>query len=66
MCKRGHSKWFDVSRVIREGVLKKHCSFILGYRQQECTTESSTIECGDLPLGHRLPKGYLSMSGLAI
>ncbi len=66
MCERGHTSWFEVSRVIKEGVLKKHCSFILGYRQKECTSESSVIECGDLPVGQKLPTGYLAMSEVTL
>lgn len=64
MCERGHSKWFEVSRVIGQGVLKKHCSFILAHRMKEKGT--SALECGDLPLGHKLPVDYNPIGDLQL
>jgi len=60
-CNRNHSEFFQDSLVIAPGVLKRHCSYILAYRQKE-GTEASTLQCGDLPLGHSIPKGYLAMT----
>ena len=64
-CNRNHSEFFQDSLVIAPGVLKKHCSYILAYRQKEGLGESA-LQCGDLPIGHSIPKGYIGMESVSL
>jgi len=64
-CNRNHSEFFQNSQVIAPGVLKRQCCYILAYRQKE-GIQSTVLECGDLPLGHSIPKGYLALESVPL
>lgn len=62
-CKRGHSDWFIMNRIQDNGKIKKHCSYILGYKMVG-DQGTDVIECGDLRKGSKLPKTYQAVTEL--
>ena len=60
-CKRGHSDWFIVNRIKPDGKIKKHCTYMLGYRMIG-DQGTNVIECGDLRKNQKLPPTHVPLT----
>lgn len=58
-CKRGHGKWHQIKVITKDGEVTK-CDYIMGVKMVGDTL-NKTIMCGDLPIGEKIPEGYMGV-----
>lgn len=67
-CERDHGDGLLQSFIVHhkgKRQLVTKCSYIMGYRQSE-SSGSSTVMCGDLSVGKKLPNGFVSLGDVLV
>ena len=61
ICKRDHGETYSMNFLQDSGRIKRCCTFILAYRQNE-GIGSNALQCFELPKSKIIPKGWMKLA----